>query len=61
MENKKRIRIENAQVEIVEETSKKGFPYKAIDLRVNGQIIRIGFVDAYKELAFIRAGVIKYE
>lgn len=62
MENKNKVtRIENAQVDIFEGVSKKGNPYKAIDITVNGEKIRVGFVDAYKELALVRAGVIRYE
>lgn len=56
MENKVMAKI-NGIVTVEECVSKKGNPYKAIFITVNGSKVQIGFVNAYTELDLLKAGV----
>lgn len=56
MENKVIAKF-NGNVTVEECVSRKGTPYKAVFIVVNGEKVQIGFVNVYTELAFVRAGV----
>lgn len=47
----------NGTVTVEEGISKKGNPFKAVYVTVNGTKVLVGFVNAYVELALIKAGV----
>lgn len=58
MENKEKIvaKAENCTVQVVERVSKKGNPYKVVEVVHNGKIARVGFMDNNAELSMIHAG-----
>lgn len=47
----------NGTVTVEKVISKKGNPFKAVYVTVNGKKVQVGFVNAYVELALIKAGV----
>lgn len=50
-------KIENCEVKVVEKTSRAGKPYYAIVTVIKGKEVQVGFMSAYTEVAFNRAGV----
>lgn len=50
-------RVENCAIKVVERTAKSGKPYSVVVAVVNGKDVQLGFVNAYTELALVKAGV----
>ena len=56
MEDKKVVKV-NGYVTVETATSKKGNEYKAVYVTIGDKHIQLGFVNAFTELALIKAGV----